>query len=416
MRQIAIVGSGPSGCYLADQLLRLLPDSTIDVIERLPVPFGLVRYGVAPDHQGTKAVSRVLDRILSNPRIGFYGNVEVGRAVSLEQLLAWYDAVVLATGAGRDRRLGIPGEELPGVVGSTSFTNWYNSHPESVAPLLDGVSSAVIIGNGNVAIDVARILARPPQDFAVSDLPVEVAQVLSEQPLKEIRIVGRRGPADAKFSEHELEELGALERVQPQVENHADLSVETPVIRILRSFQSRAPRAAPITLSFHFSMTPVAFVGFNQLEAVCFRSGAANCELPAQLAVTCIGYEAGACCSASPVHGTFQNEEGRIRAGLYVVGWAKRGATGTIPTNRSEAQQLAQRMAREVTDSGRNGRLGLNEHLRASGRLFVDYAGWKRIDAAETARAGDGRCRLKLRSIDEMLRVAGCLPRESGAS
>jgi len=406
MRQIAIVGSGPSGCYLADQLLRLLPDSSVDVIERLPVPFGLVRYGVAPDHQGTKAVSRVLDRILSSPRITFFGNVEVGKDVLLEQLLAWYDAVVLATGACRDRKLGIPGEDLPGVVASISFVNWYNSHPESLAPVLTDVSSVVIIGNGNVAIDVARILARAPQDFTGSDLPLEVATLLSAQPLKEIHIVGRRGPADAKFTEHELAELGALERVLPQVEGDADLSGDTPVLRILRGFQSQRPRSAPISLQFHFSMTPIGFVGSSRLRAVRFKSAHAEYALPAQLAVACIGYQAGACCSALPVDGIFPNEQGRIRNGLYVVGWAKRGSTGTIPANRSEAQQLAQRIAKEVPDSGRSGRVGLTDHLRVNGRQYVDYAGWKRIDTAEVARAIDGRCRFKLKSIREILEVA----------
>jgi pyridine nucleotide-disulfide oxidoreductase len=406
MRQIAIVGSGPSGCYLADQLLRLLPDSSVDVIERLPVPFGLVRYGVAPDHQGTKAISRVLDRILSNPRITFFGNVEVGKDVFLEQLLAWYDAVVLATGACRDRKLGIPGEDLPGVLGSTSFVNWYNSHPESLPPALKDVSSVVIVGNGNVAIDVARILARGPQDFTGSDLPLDIATLLSAQPVKDIHIVGRRGPADAKFTEHELAELGALERVQPQVDNHADLSGDTPVLRVLRELQSRIVHSAPLTLHFRFWMTPVAFVGSGRLQAVRFRRDDVEYELPAQLAVTCIGYQAAVCCIASPVDGIFPNEEGKMKAGLFVVGWAKRGSSGTIPTNRSEAQQLAQRMAKEVIDSGRRGRQALREHLGSNGKTFVDYSGWKRIDAVEIARANDGRCRLKLRSIEEMLQVA----------
>ena len=411
MRQIAIVGSGPSGCYLADQLLKLLPDSSVDVIERLPVPFGLVRYGVAPDHQGTKAVSRVLDRILSNPRIAFFGNIEVGRDVLLDQLLGWYDAVVLATGACRDRKLGITGEDLPGVFGSAAFVNWYNSHPESRAPVLKEVSSVVIIGNGNVAIDVARILARPPQDFTGSDLPHEVATLLHAQPLKEIHIVGRRGPKDAKFTEHELAELGTIGRVRPEVDNQADLSGDTPVLRVLRGFRSQAPRNAPLTLHFHFSMTPVGFVGSGHLQAVRFRRAATEYELPAQLAVICIGYQAGACCSASPVDGTFPNEQGRIRIGLYVAGWASRGPTGTIPTNRTEAHHLAQRIEKEVTDSGCGGRQRLTDHLRANARPFVDYSGWKRIDALEVAGANDGRCRLKLTSINEMLQVASA-PRD----
>src|SRR5271167_4353191 len=175
MRRIVIIGSGPAGCYLADHLLRLLPDASIDILERLPVPFGLIRYGVAPDHQGTKAVARVLDRVLSRDRVAFFGNVEVGRDVHLDELMSFYDAVVLATGAERDRRLGIPGEDLPGVVGSRTFTGWYNAHPDHpAAPEAQDVRSAVIIGNGNVAIDVARIFAKSPAEFEGSDLPPEV--------------------------------------------------------------------------------------------------------------------------------------------------------------------------------------------------------------------------------------------------
>ena len=200
MRRVAIIGSGPAGCYLADQLLRLLPDASIDILERLPVPFGLIRYGVAPDHQGTKAIARVLDRVLSRDGVSFFGNVEVGRDVRLDELMSLYDAVVLATGAERDRRLGIPGEDLPGVIGSGAFTGWYNDHPDRAAPPVQSVRSAVIIGNGNVAIDVARVLAKGPSELAGSDLSPEVTAWLEAQPIESIHIVGRRGAADAKFT------------------------------------------------------------------------------------------------------------------------------------------------------------------------------------------------------------------------
>ncbi|MBN9463396.1 MAG: FAD-dependent oxidoreductase, partial [Burkholderiales bacterium] len=195
MRHIAIIGSGPAGCYLADHLLRLAPDAHIDVLERLPVPFGLVRYGVAPDHQGTKAVVRVLDRVLGRERVGFFGNLEIGRDVRLDELRSLYDAVVLATGAPRDRRLGIPGEDLPGVVGSGAFVGWYNGHPDHAPPPLRSVRSAVVVGNGNVAIDVARILAKSPAEMAGSDLAPQVLELLAAQPIETIHVVGRRGPA-----------------------------------------------------------------------------------------------------------------------------------------------------------------------------------------------------------------------------
>jgi hypothetical protein len=406
MKEFAIIGSGPSGCYLADQLLRTVPDSTVDVLERLPVPFGLVRYGVAPDHQGTKAVSRVLDRILSNPRCAFFGNVEVGRDVSLDQLLATYDVVVLATGCPQDRKLGIPGEDLGGVCGSASFVTWYNTHPDALAPTLNNLRSAVIIGNGNVAIDVARILARDPAEFNGSDLPPEVGDWLQTQPLKEIHIVGRRTAIDAKFTEHELAELGMLLRAQPRIDPEEDLMGDTPVLRVLRDFRAGSTRSTPIIIHFHFSSVPLAFLGDDRLQVVCFRRAGSNFEIAAQLAVTCIGYQANSCCSASPVNGVFENEQGKIKPGLYVVGWAKRGPSGTIPINRSEAQELARLIAKDVTESGRGGRAALIAHLRADEKPFIDYLGWKRIDAAETAGANGVRCRLKMKSVEDMLAVA----------
>src|SRR5271157_3315859 len=229
MLHIAIIGSGPAGCYLADQLLLPLPDASIDILERLPAPFGLIRYGVAPDHQGTKAVTRVLDRVLSRERVNFFGNVEVGRDVRLDELMPLYDAVVLATGATRDRKLGIPGEELPGVVGSGAFTGWYNGHPDHPAPQLQDVRSAVVIGNGNVALDVARVLAKGPSEFAGSDLSPDVTAWLEAQPIENIHIVGRRSAADAKFTDHELAELGTLERARPVVIDPADLIGDSAV-------------------------------------------------------------------------------------------------------------------------------------------------------------------------------------------
>src|SRR5271165_1348358 len=235
MKHIVIVGSGPAGCYLADHLLRLIPNASIDLLEQLPVPFGLIRYGVAPDHQSTKAVARVFDRTLSRDRVNFFGNVCVGQDVKLDELLSLYDAVVLATGAQRDRKLGIPGEDLPGVIGSGAFVGWYNGHPARPVPQIRGVRSAIVIGNGNVAIDVARILAKSPQELAGSDVPPAVSSWFSGQPLKSIHILGRRGAAEAKFTDHELAELGTLQRAKPVV-NTNDLSGDPPVVKSLRSF------------------------------------------------------------------------------------------------------------------------------------------------------------------------------------
>src|ERR1035438_2068423 len=294
MKQMAIIGSGPAGCYLADSLLRLIADASIDIFERLPVPFGLVRYGVAPDHQGTKAVARVLDRVLSRDRVSFFGNVEVGRDLSLEELLSLYDVVVLATGASRDRRLNIPGEDLPGVLGSGAFAGWYNSHPDGQPPPIDGVRSAVVIGNGNVAIDVARVLAKSATELDGSDLSPEVTSWLETQPIETIHVVGRRSAADAKFTQHELAELGTLQRACPIAQDSTALAGNNAIIETLRSFARSESRSAPVRIHFHFNLTPIAFLGDDRLRAVQFRSadGALH-EIPAQLAITCIGYEIG---------------------------------------------------------------------------------------------------------------------------
>ena len=406
MKHIAIIGSGPAGCYLADQLLRVIPDSSIDIVEQLPVPFGLIRYGVAPDHQSTKAVARLFDRTLGRDRVSFFGNVHVGRDVKLDELLELYDAVVLATGAPKDRKLGIAGEDLAGVIGSGAFVGWYNGYPQRPEPPVSNVRSAVVIGNGNVASDVARILAKGPEELAGSDLPRQVRAWLSAQPLETIHLVGRRGAADAKFTDHEIEELGTLQRARPIVDPD-DLTGDSPLVNTLRTFAHAPHRDTPVTIHFHFNLTPAEFLGDASLRAVRFRSSdGKTVEIPAQLAITCIGYEAVACCSASPVNGCFAHEEAKVGDRLFVVGWAKRGPSGTIPTNRAEAQQVAQKIVQEIQDANRPGGTGLRELLERRGVGPIDYAGWRRIDDAELAAACAEHCREKLLNTDEMLETA----------
>jgi ferredoxin--NADP+ reductase len=404
---IAIIGSGPAGCYLAEHLLRLLPDARIDVLEKLPVPFGLVRYGVAPDHQGTKGVARVLDRTLSRERVRFFGNVEVGRDVTLNELRKMYHAVVLATGATCDRRLGIPGEDLPGVIGSGAFVSWYNGHPSRSTPELQDVRSAVIIGNGNVALDVARILAKGREELAGSDLPEDVLAAFETQAIKNIHIVGRRSAADARFTEHELAELGTLQRAEPVVESAVNVAGDTAVEQVLRQFARGERRDLPVKIYFHFGLTPVEFVGDGHLQAVRFRSSIGEeREIPAQLAVTCIGYETGACCTATPENGVFANNAGKIAEGLYVVGWAKRGPSGTIPTNRTEAQQVAGVIVADLAKAQQKSGGDLAVLLRSRAKVWVDYKGWKRIEETEQSGACAQRCRLKLLKLEEMLEAA----------
>jgi ferredoxin--NADP+ reductase len=433
---IAIVGSGPAGLYCAEKLLRDAPGARIDVIEKLPTPYGLVRAGVAPDHQGTKAVTRVFDRMFrrGDQAIAFWGHVEAGRDVTLAELRSLYDAVVIATGAPLDRRLGIPGEDLPGVVGSGAFVGWYNGQPDwtELAPRLEHVRSAVVIGNGNVAVDVARVLAKTAEEMARSDLDPEIGSHIGRAPLATISIVGRRGAVDAHFSPAELAELSRLARAAPVV-SVADLphdpAADTPTLKVLREFAAAgqpSPDEKPVAIRFLFGRRPAAIVGAPESGVAAIRfermrlspeggggyvpAGVFE-ELPADLVVTCIGYGAVPCCTLAPAAGgAFVNEDGRIGDGLYVVGWAKRGPSGTIATNRAEAHAVAQRLLREVAGSGgdRAGRAGLEALLRERGVDVVSWARWERIDAREVeqgavAGAAAGRLRRKFRTVAAML-------------
>jgi ferredoxin--NADP+ reductase len=419
-RRIAIVGSGPAGCYAAERLAREA-DCEIDVLERLPTPFGLVRAGVAPDHQSTKSIARVLERALARPSVRFFGHVDVGRDVRLDALRELYDAVVLATGATADRRLDLPGSGLPGIVGSGEFVFWLNAHPDWATRAVDlsQVRSAVVIGNGNVAIDVARLLAKAPAELAVSDISAEAEAGLAAAPLREIHIVGRRGPADARFTPKELGELAELARARPVVSPDdlppADAAPGNETLPILKQFAAAPPRETPVAIRFHFHARPLRFEGADRVERAVFsrqegvgagwRDAGSELALSADLVVTCIGYDALPCCTAAPERGVFLNEGGRSAPGLYVVGWAKRGPSGTIATNRAEAHEVMGRLLAETNPGGRSGREGLLRLLAEAGRRAVDLALWQRIDAAERARAAPGRPRAKFSRVAEMLSV-----------
>jgi ferredoxin--NADP+ reductase len=415
---VAVVGSGPAGCYAAERLARE-PRCRVDVLDRLPTPFGLIRAGVAPDHQGTKAVSRVLERVLERENVAFHGNVEIGRDLTLDELRGLYDAVVIATGAPLDRRLGVPGEDLAGVVGSAAFVGWYNSHPsfsDGPAPVPARALSAVIVGNGNVALDVARVLAKTPAEMERSDIDPEVQAALAAAPLAEIAIVGRRGAGETGFSVNELSELGRLARAEPVVDP-AEVADGIPApnaaaLEVLRGWAARPPEGGRLSIRFRFGLRPLGFAAGEgtpgRLARALFerRDGAVE-GIPADLAVTCIGYRSAGCCALAPEDGVLRNEGGRIAEGLYVVGWAKRGPSGTIATNRPDSHAVAERVLAEAAPSGRAGREGLRALLSARGARAVDAAAWKRIGAAEVARAPEGRARRKFTRVEEMLATCG---------
>lgn len=432
MRHVAVIGSGPAGYYSAEALQKALGDQVrIDMIDRLPVPYGLIRSGVAPDHQSIKAVSRRYEQVALTENVRFVGNVTVGRDVSIAELKALYDAIVLATGAPIDRRPGIPGDELPGVIGSAAFVGWYNGHPDfaDLDPPL-GVEAAAVIGNGNVALDVARILSKTRAEFEGSDITGHALEALEGSKIRTIHILGRRGPHQIAMTPKELGELGQLEAARPRVDP-ADLPPESadsalePGLRKsvghLRAFATMTGDKRK-TIDFDFFAMPVAVEGDGRVERIVVERTRLTADLraegtgetyaiPCGLVVTAIGY------STPPMEGVayddrlgrFDNVDGVIGDGLYCVGWARRGPTGTIGTNRPDGYETAERIVADLEGKpgGKPGRAGLDALLDARGVDIVTFRDWQKIEAAEKARARAGSPREKFTSIAEMLAALG---------
>jgi ferredoxin--NADP+ reductase len=433
MRHIAVIGSGPAGYYTAEACQKQFGDQVrVDIIDRLPTPYGLIRAGVAPDHQSIKAVSRRYEAVALSETVRFVGNVTVGKDVSIEELIGLYDAVVLATGAPADRPLGIPGEHLPGVIGSAAFVGWYNGHPDFAAlnPPLD-VEAAAVIGNGNVALDVARILAKAPAEFVGSDIVSGAFEALGNGFIRRISIVGRRGPHQIAMTPKELGELGHLARARPIVDpadlppQAADEALEPgqrKSVGHLRSFAQGTENADKlVTVEFDFFARPVAIEGEGKVERLIVERTRLTPEgdaegtgetyaLPCGLVVACIGYR------TPPIPGVpyderagrFANSDGRIAPGLYAVGWARRGPTGTIGTNRPDGFMIAETIAADTPEpGGKRGREGLDALFAERGVSPVTFRDWQRIEAAEVARARDGSPREKFTTIEEMLAAIG---------
>jgi ferredoxin--NADP+ reductase len=447
---VAIVGSGPSGFYTAAALLKVFDAVEIDIIEALPTPFGLIRGGVAPDHQSTKAVSRAFTRTALEPRVRYYGNVQLGRDFSLAELRERYDAVVLAVGMALDRPLAIPGAERAGVFGAAAFVGWYNGHPDfrDLAPGLD-TPAVCVIGNGNVAIDVARVLVKTPAEMADSDLADYAAQAIQAAPLRDVYLIGRRGPIQAKFTNKELTEMGALadcaavvdpaqlpEAVTGEMPDRARRLAEKN-LATLRGFAARASEAASGAtkakrVHFLFNAQPDAVLGPDavtgggrcqalRLERTRLEDGRAVgsgefFEIPCGLVVSAIGYR------MEPIEGLtldsstggIENRDGRVAPGLYATGWAGRGPSGVIGTNKGDGDRTAKLIRADFptesptgdkAGSGKAGRAALERLLAERGVHWVGFADWERIDAAEVAAAAPGAPRRKLTRIEDMLAV-----------
>jgi len=435
MRHFAIVGSGPAGFYTAEALAKAYGDQArIDIIDRYPVPYGLIRFGVAPDHQSLKAVSKRYDQVAESGTVEFVGNVAVGRDVSVEELRANYDAVILATGAPNDRKLGIPGEDLPGVVGSAEFVGWYNGHPDftDLAPPLDG-SHVAVVGNGNVALDCARILSKNRHEFEGSDIVGHALAALDGSAVQTVTILGRRGPHQISMTPKELGELGHLEVATPVVDAadfppvEADDALEPghrKSITILRDFAAAGADASkPKRIIFDFFAKPLRIEGDGKVERLIVErteldeSGAAKgtgetYEVPASLIVTSIGYQTPRI-DGVPYDergGKFANDHGKIADGLYAVGWARRGPTGTIGTNRPDGYEVAELIAAAMppgSDGGKAGGEGLNALLKDRGIKATCFADWRTIEAAEVAAARPGSPREKMVRHEDWLKVLG---------
>jgi NADPH-dependent glutamate synthase beta subunit-like oxidoreductase len=441
-RHIAVVGSGPAGMYLVEALLKLLPGPlAIDVIDRLPTPYGLVRSGVAPDHASVRAVTRRFEQSFDRPGVRFLGGVEVGRDLPLDELRRLYDAVVLANGCALDKSLGIAGEQLPGVWGSACYTGWYNAHPDHAGLAINALPPrVVVIGSGNVAIDVARLLCKPEAALAATDMSPTAVQLLGRPGARQVVLAGRRGPMEARFSVKELEELGEVARVSVAWPDDVAVPDETclqtlppaqsTMLQALLAYNNNSsnsnssgtttadpPQDPPHSIEFQFLARPAEILGRERVEAVRFERmhlGATGVQgtgtyfdLPCGAVITCIGYRANplAALAVDPVRGGLLNHEALITTGLYCTGWARRGPSGTIATNRSDATQVAQRIAHEVPAGGTEGPAGLDRLLQQRGVRPVSVADWRAIDQAECARAAGTAPRQKFHSLAAMFEV-----------
>lgn len=435
MRHIAIVGSGPAGYYTAEAAAKAWGDEArIDVIDRLPVPFGLIRTGVAPDHQSIKGVARRYEQTALADNVRFVGNVTVGEDIAVDELRDLYDAVILATGAPEDRQLAIEGAGLANVFGSAAFVGWYNGHPgfATLDPALDG-RTAVVIGMGNVALDVARILAKTPAEFEGSDIVAHALDALAASRVERIAILGRRGPHQCQMTPKELGELLHLERAVPRVDP-ADLPplAEDDALEpgqrkssaLLREF-ARTEDGKPIVIAFDFFASPLRFVGDDngrvaavEVEKTALSDGRAvatgrTYRIPADLVVTCIGYRSAALPGVpfDEREGRFVNVDGRIAPGLYCVGWAKRGPTGTIGTNRPDGFGVIDLVKSDIGDGeGRPGREGLDALAQERGLDIVTFRDWQAIERAEAAAAREGSPREKFVDIAAMIAASQRAP------
>lgn len=428
--RVAVIGSGPAGVYSAAALLDSDTPVSVDVFDRLPTPYGLVRYGVAPDHIKIKSIANTLERTLAEDRVRFLGNVGYGRDLTLADVRQHYDATIFATGAERARELGIPGEDLPGSMSATEFVAWYNGHPDLPPdpPLAPETRAVAVIGAGNVAIDVARILARDREELTGTDIPDHVLAALKDTSVRDIYLFARRGPEDAKYTPVELRALGELAGVDVVVDGD-DLPPAPPGdppkrprdnVSILRSWVDR-PAEGGRRIHFRYFHRPAEILGDDQVTGLrCDGSRGNTCEpVAVQAVIRAVGYRAQPLADLpfDTESATVRNEDGRVIddagatvPGLYVAGWIKRGPTGVIGTNRSDAAATVANVLTDLPHLQRPSRpdpAAVTTLLDERGVCYVTWEGWKRLDAYEVQLGEQaGRARGKVTSAERLLAIA----------
>jgi ferredoxin--NADP+ reductase len=415
--KVAIVGAGPAGYFAAQALQNQQNEDrtfAIDMIERLPTPWGLVRSGVAPDHPKIKTVSKVFEKIAADPNFRLFANVEIGGEISVAQLKEKYDAVVIATGSHLGKRLGIPGEDLPGSLSAADFVPWYNSHPDYVdvkVPL--DCDTAVVIGAGNVAMDVARMLALEPSELDPTDTADHAIDAFKASAVRDVYISARRGPEHAAFTSPELRELPKLEHTNVVI-NKAD--IDAAIVRagaepekdvksnldamllIAESQKSEHER----TMRFLFQHTPKQILGTDRVEGVVYSTPNGDVTIKCGLVITAIGYQAAGIDGVPYENGKVVNTDGRVSENLYVVGWAKRGPSGVIGTNKSDAAAVVELMISDLKTPKAAGDISqLLTH-----QVVVDQIAWQKINEAEVA-AGEPKGKPRVKSVkrDELLKL-----------
>jgi ferredoxin--NADP+ reductase len=419
--KIAIVGAGPAGYFAAQALQNLQTQElqfSIDMIERLPTPWGLVRSGVAPDHPKIKSVSKVFEKVANEPNFRLFGNVELGSDLTIEQLKERYDAIVIATGSALGKKLGIPGEDLPGSISAATFVPWYNAHPDFKDVSIDlSCDTAVVIGAGNVAMDVARMLALEPSELDPTDTADHAIEILKKSSIRTVFISGRRGPEHAAFTSPELRELPKLEHTNVEIKKQdiddalarVGAEIEKDTKSNLDAMLLIAEREATDherTMKFQFLATPVEVKGNGRVEEVIFKKTGSDetFSIKCGLVITAIGYQAAPLDGISYENGKVVNIDGQVDASTYVVGWAKRGPSGVIGTNKSDAADVMKLLVEDLKSPKNASDISdVITHNRV-----VSQTHWQAINEAEIA-AGEplGKPRRKAVAREVLLKYAG---------